>query len=116
AAVWAGDAAPVFGVIGVAGVGILERELLVDAAQAGSDDGCEGQVGVAVGARHPVLEAQAVAVPDYAECAGAVVGAPDQRGWCERAPREALVRVDVGREEVRQLLRVGQLSGDEMAE
>src|SRR3954452_23824767 len=48
--------------------------------------------------------------------AGAVVGAPDQRGGCERAPREALVRVDVGGEEVRQLLRVGQLTGDEVAE
>jgi hypothetical protein len=91
-----GNAAPVLGVIGVAGVGILERELLVDAAQAGSDDGCEGQVGVAVGARHPVLEAQAVAVPDHAEGAGAVVGAPDQRVGANEPHAKRLYELTLG--------------------
>ena len=99
----------------VALVGGLERELGVDAVQAGGDHRREGEVGVDVRAGHAVLDAQRRPVADHAHRARAVVDAPRDRCRGERADRVALVGVDVGREEQRQLAQRGELAGDERA-
>src|SRR3954454_7483754 len=78
---------------------LLQRQLLLDAVQAGGDGGGQGQVGVHVAAGHPVLHPQRRAVPDHPQRAGAVVEPPCHRGGREAAQREPLVRVDVRRHE-----------------
>ncbi len=76
-------------------------ELLLDAAQAGGDEGRDREVGIDVAAGDPALEAKRRAVADDAKRAGAVVEAPQQRGRREGAGDEALVAVDVRREQER---------------
>ena len=76
----------------------------VDPVQPGGDHRAQRQVGVDVGAGQPVLDPQRLAVADDPQRAGAVVAAPGDRGRREGAGGEALVGVDVGRVEQRQLL------------
>ena len=91
----------------------LELEPVVDAVQAGGDDRAQRQVGVEVRAARAVLEAQRVAVPDDAQRARAVVLAPGDRRGRERTLGVALVGVDVGRHQQRQLAQAGELAGEE---
>ena len=74
------------------------------------------QVGIDVGAGQPVLHAQPLAMPDDAHRAGAVVVAPCDGRRGERPWHEALVGVDVGREQQRQLAQARQLPGEEAPE
>ena len=71
--------------------------------QPGRDRRRKGQVGVGVGAGNAAFHAQARSVADDAEAARPVVVAPDDRGRCEGARLVALVGVDEGRIEEREI-------------
>src|SRR4030095_10618932 len=102
------------GHVGVAGDLLLQGEALVDPVQAGGDDRGQGQVGVDVASRDPVLQPQRVAVADHPQGAGAVVVSPGDGGRGEAAGRVPLVGVDVGGQEQGQLAQAGQLPGQEL--
>ena len=69
----------------------------------------EGEVGVEVGAADAAFDADALGVfAAEAEAGGAVVEAPDRLGRGEGADLEALVGVDVGREEIGDVAGVGR--------
>ena len=106
----------VVGQVGVARVGRLELETVLDAVQAGGDDRAQRQVRVEVRAAGAVLEAQPGPWPTTRSAAGAVVVRPGDRGGGERARGIALVGVDVGRQQQRQLAQAGQLAGQERLE
>src|SRR3954452_5304560 len=98
----------------------LERrrqlERILDAVEAGCQDGREGKVGIDVAARDSRLRPQALAVADDAEAAGAVV-VPPREGRRRPASRGvALVGVDRRREEDRELLEARDLAGQELLE
>src|SRR5437763_5450108 len=87
----------------------LERrrqlESLLEAVQACGDHRREREVRVDVASGDPRLDALRAAVPDDAKAARAVVVTPRERGRRPRTGRVALVRVDVRREEERELPR-----------
>jgi hypothetical protein len=80
----------------------------IDAVQPGCDHRGECQIRVHIAARQTVLDAQGFAVAEHPERAGAVIHSPGERGRRETAGGVALVGVDVGREEKRQLLGMRQ--------
>ena len=101
--------------IGVARERRLELELLLDAGEAGRDQRREGEIRVEVGAADAALDADRLAaLAAQAEAGGAVVAAPDRLGRREGADLEALVGVDVGREEIGEVARIFELPGDEV--
>src|SRR5215472_3148498 len=66
--------------VSVAGERWLERQLVVDAVQPGSNHRRDRQVRVHVAAWRPVLHPQGVAVADQAQRAGPVVDTPADGG------------------------------------
>src|SRR5215218_7871189 len=102
--------------VGVALADRWELDLLIDAVQARGDEPGERQVGVDVTARQTALEAPPRPVADDAEGAGAVVVAPSDGGRRERSRGKALIGVDVGREQQRQLPQPGDRAGQESVE
>src|SRR5436190_3202461 len=93
-----------------------QLEPLIEPVQAGGDHRGERKVWVHVPAGNPGLDALPVAVTDDTEATRAVVMTP---GECRRRPRAgavALVRVDVRREEERELARARDLAREEAAE
>src|SRR5262249_2846713 len=93
-----------------------ERELVLDAVQAGGDQRGEGEGGGGVAAGDGRFRAQRARVADDAEAAGAVVVAPGERGRRPAAGREALVRVDRRRDEDRQVAEQRDLPGEVVVE
>src|SRR5579862_490332 len=98
----------------------LERrrqlEGLLDAVQPGGDQRREREIRVDVAAGYPRLDTLAAAAADDAEAARAVVPTPRERGRRPAPGRIALVRVDVRREEERELLRARDPPREERAE
>ena len=86
-----GQRLEVGGGVDVADVGGRGLDLLLDAGEAGGDDGGVGEVGVDVCAGDAAFDAQAGACADDAEASGAVVGRPGERCWGPAAGLEALV-------------------------
>ncbi len=102
--------------IGVALEGRVQFQLLVDAGQARGDQRGEGQIGIEIGAADAAFDADGLAaLAAQAEAGGAVVAAPDRAGRREGADLEALVGVDVGRQEPGDVVRVLELSGHPLA-
>jgi hypothetical protein len=99
--------------VGVALVGWLELEALLDAVQPGRDQRRKRQVRVQVTPAGAVLEAQRVAVAHDAQRTGAVVVSPGHGGGGERALDIALVGVHVRRQQQGQLAQAGELAGEE---
>src|SRR6267154_1040745 len=102
--------------VGVALQRRLELQARVDPVQARGDDRAERQIGVEIRAADAVLKAQSRAVADDAQRAGAVVVSPGDRRRREAAGGEALVGVDVWREQQRHLAQAGELSREERFE
>ena len=84
--------------------------------QAGGDHRAQGQVRIQIRAAGPVLEPQRRPVSDDAQRARPVVVAPGDRGGGERALGEALVGIDVGRQQQGELAQAGELAGQERVE
>src|SRR5256714_8504517 len=89
-----------------------QLELLLDPVQAGGEQHGEREVRIDVTARDPRLDAQRRSTSHDPEAAGAVVATPRERRRRPRAGRVALVRVDRGREEDRELARARDLAGE----
>ena len=109
----AGSRGRVLARIGVAEELGLELELALDAGDAGGDQRGIGEIGVEIGAADAALDANRLgALAAQAVAGGAVVGRPDRLGRREGAGDEALVAVDVGREEIGDLARVREQARD----
>src|SRR6188472_3971002 len=93
-----------------------EPELVLDPVEARRDHRCEREIRVDVAARDPRLDAEPLPVSDDAKAARSVVVPPGERRRRPASRRVALVRVDRRREEDRELLRAGDLPGEEPAE
>ena len=99
-------------IVRVAREGGLELHLLLDAVETRGDQCREGQVGIEVGAADAAFDADGLGTGAAHPIARrAVVEAPDGARRREGARHEALVGIDVGREEVGDLAGVLQLAG-----
>src|SRR3546814_8691708 len=86
-----------------------QLQLLLDAGEAGGEQRREGEIGIEVAAADAALDADRLgALAAEAEAGGAVVEAPDRLGRREGAGLEALVGVDVGRQEVGEIVGILQ--------
>src|SRR5690606_7715080 len=101
------------GVVDVAGNRGLQFQLLLDTGQTRRQEPGTGHVGIQVGTPYAAFDADRLRpLAADAKTGRAVVERPDGLGWREHADNEALVAVDVRREERRDLARIGQLPGD----
>ena len=87
---------------------------MLEAVQARGDQARHCEIRVDVAAGHPVLEPERRAVAHDPEGARAVVRTPRDRGRCKRLGLVALVRVDVRREQQREVALAGELAREEV--
>src|SRR5690606_26233382 len=92
------------GVVDVAGNRGLQFQLLLDTGQTRRQEPGTGHVGIQVGTPYAAFDADRLRpLAADAKTGRAVVERPDGLGWREHADNEALVAVDVRREERRDL-------------
>ena len=91
-----------------------QRQLVLDAVEAGPDHRRVGQVGVHVAAREAILDVERRPAPDQPEAGRPVVATPDDVDRRPRQRRVALVRVDERGDEDRQLARQLHHPGHEL--
>ena len=95
-------------------MGGLERQVLLDAGKAGGNQRRKRKIGIEIGAANTALDADGLGVgAAQPEAGGAVVERPDRPGRREGADLEALIGIDIGREEPGDLPRISELPGDE---
>src|SRR5947209_8800484 len=93
-----------------------ELELVLDPVQPGGEQRRERKIRVRVGAGDARLRAQRRSLADDAEAARAIVVSPRERRRRPAPGGEALVRVDRGRDEDREIGRVRDLAGEVVLE
>src|SRR5262249_20252508 len=89
---------------------------LFNAGQPGGDQRGESEIRIEVRAADAALDADRLAVfPAQAESSRAVVATPHDPGRRKSTNLKALVRIDVGREEIGDVARILELAGKERA-
>ena len=101
--------------IGIAGESRFKLQLLLDALDTGRDLRGDGEIRVQVGAADAALDAHGFRTRrDDAVARGAIVDGPHGLGRRKGGGAETLVGIDIGRKEIRIVVRILQQAGEVM--